>query len=247
LSVIDCHCHAGTGDDLTAPWTTSAPLGTYLRRARAAGIGRTVVVPTFPRDSGRGNAELARIVARHPGRLIGFAWIHPRRDAGRVGRLIAQATRLGLKGVKVHGHDAPITREVCEAARRHRLPVLVDVFSKAHPIDMFAPEYPDVPFIVPHLGSFADDWRAHRTVIDCMTRHPNVFADTSGVRRFDDLLEAVRRAGPQKLLFGTDGPWTHPALELRKIRLLHLTPEDERLVTGGNLLRLLSHGFVPSR
>ena len=46
---------------------------------------------------------------------------------------------------------------------------------------MFAPQYPDVNFIVPHLGSFADDWRAQLTLIDHLARHPNLHADTAGV------------------------------------------------------------------
>ena len=50
-------------------------------------------------------------------------------------------------------------------------------------------------FVIPHLGSFADDWRAQLALIDHLVRHPNVYADTSGVRRFDLLEQAVRRAG----------------------------------------------------
>ena len=53
---------------------------------------------------------------------------------------------------------------------------------------------------------------------DQLVRHRNVYADTSGVRRFDLLAAAVRRAGPAKVLFGTDGPWLHPSLELEKVR-----------------------------
>ena len=68
--------------------------------------------------------------------------------------------------------------------------------------------------------------------------HDNVHTDTSGVRRFDLLVQAVRRAGAHKVLFGSDGPWLHPALELEKIRLLQLGTADEALVLGGNLLRL---------
>jgi uncharacterized protein len=76
-------------------------------------------------------------------------------------------------------------------------------------------------------------------VIDQLVRYPNVYADTSGVRRFDYLVEAVRRAGARKLLFGSDGPWLHPGLELHKIRLLGLPPAQEALVLGKNALRLL--------
>ena len=62
-------------------------------------------------------------------------------------------------------------------------------------VELLAHEYPDVDFIIPHLGSFADDWRAQLALIDHLVRHPNVYADTSGVRRFDLLEQAVRRAG----------------------------------------------------
>ena len=106
-------------------------------------------------------------------------------------------------------------------------------------IDLLAPQYPYVNFIIPHLGSFADDWRSHLRVIDQIVRFPNVYTDTSGVRRFDYLLQAVKRGGAHKILFGSDGPWLHPALELQKVRLLDLPPRQEALVLGKNLIRLL--------
>jgi predicted TIM-barrel fold metal-dependent hydrolase len=238
--IVDAHTHAGRSDALTAPWTTAAPLGAYLRRARAAGIDRTIVMPTFPADSVRANRELAGIVARHPGRLVGFAWVHPRRDAGNVADVLDHALAEGLRGVKVHAHEASPGREVCDAAAERGLPILVDVFGRAHLIDLFAPAYPQVTFIVAHLGSFADDWRAHQTVIDALGRHPNLYADTSGVRRFDYLVSAVRHAGPRKLLFGSDGPWLHPGLELHKIRLLGLPAAAEALICGENAARILA-------
>jgi len=237
--VIDCHCHAGLGDLLNAPWNTTAPLRAYLRRARGAGIDRTVVFPLFHSDYAKGNAQVARLVAQQPDRLIGFGFVHPRKDEGRIREMVAQCARWGFRGMKVHGHDASPTREVCDAVRAFRMPLLVDVAGRAHLVDMFAPEYPDVNFIIPHLGSFADDFRAHQPVIDQLVRYPNVYADSSGVRRFDYLVQAVKRAGARKILFGSDGPWLHPGLELHKIRLLGLAPRDEALVLGRNIQRLL--------
>ncbi|HKP01839.1 MAG TPA: amidohydrolase family protein [Chthoniobacterales bacterium] len=238
--IIDCHCHAGRGDLLTAPWNTDAPLESYLRRAHRAGIARTVVFPAFHTDYATANRELARVVARWHPRLIGFAMVNAKTDAGRVREMVREAVnRFGLFGLKVHGHEAMPTREVCEAARAFRIPMLVDVGGKAHVIDMFAPQYPEVKFIIPHLGSFADDWRAHERVVEQIARYPNVYGDTSGVRRFDYLVEAVRRAGPHKILFGSDGPWLHPGLELHKIKLLGLGPRAETLITGENAHRLI--------
>jgi len=237
--VIDCHCHAGRGDLLTAPWNTSAPLLAHLRRSRVAGIDKTVIFPLFHTDYAAGNREVARLVAAHPDRLIGFGFVHPRHDSGRVREMVMQCVRWGFRGMKVHGHEAAPTREVCDAVRAFRMPLLVDVAGRAHLVDMFAPEYPDVNFIIPHLGSFADDFRAHQQVIDQLTRYPNVYADTSGVRRFDYLVQAIKRAGPGKILFGSDGPWLHPGLELHKIKLLGLSPRNEALVLGENIARLM--------
>ena len=135
--------------------------------------------------------------------------------------------------------DGPATREVCDAARAFRLPLLYDPAGKTDLIDLLAPQYPDVNFIIPHLGSFADDWRAHLRVIDQISRYPNVYTDTSGIRRFDYLVQAVKRAGAHKVLFGTDGPWLHPGVELHKVHLLGLPPKQEALILGENLLRLI--------
>jgi len=238
--IIDFHCHAGRGDKLMAPWNTRAPIETYLRRARAAGIDKTVVLAPLHGNYQRANRELAGTIARYPRRLIGFAFVHAARDAGRIFSMVRHAvTRWAFRGIKVHGFECMPTREVCETARAFRLPVLVDVISRAEVVDMFAPEYPDVNFVVAHLGSFTDSWKAHQQVVDQLARHPNVYADTSGVRQFDYLVKAIEVAGPGKLLFGSDGPWLHPGLELHKIRLLGLPPESEALVLGGNALRLL--------
>ena len=113
-------------------------------------------------------------------------------------------------------------------------------------MELIATEFRDVPFILPHLGSFGDDWRAHLAVIDLLVRHPNVYADTSGVRRFDYLVEAIRRAGAAKLLFGSDGPWLHPGIELAKIRLLGLSAEQFGQVTSANCRSVRAKNSAPN-
>jgi predicted TIM-barrel fold metal-dependent hydrolase len=239
--IIDCHCHAGKGDGLTGPWDTSASLEKYLRRATRAGINRTALLAAFHSDYAAANREVARIVASRPDRFYGFAFVHPDRDRGRIGAMVREAVDgFGFCGIKAHRHDGRITREICQVARAFSLPVLYDVMGDVSVVELLATEYKDVAFIIPHLGSFSDDWRAQLALIDHLARHPNIFADTSGVRRFDLLEQAVERAGPAKILFGTDGPWLHPGVELAKIHALGLTKSDEQLVLGGNFLRLIS-------
>jgi predicted TIM-barrel fold metal-dependent hydrolase len=237
--IIDCHCHAGPGDGLSGPWDTTAPLGPYLAQARAAGIDATVFFAVFHSDYAVANRAVARIVADDPRRRMGFTFVHAARDRGRIEALVAEGVeRHGFRGIKVHRHDARITGEVCEVARRYRLPVLYDVMGETAMVELLATEFADVDFIIPHLGSFSDDWRAQVALLDPLERHPNIHTDSSGVRRFELLRDAVRRAGPEKVLFGSDGPWLHPGVELHKIRMLGLPPSGSRLVLGENLLRL---------
>jgi predicted TIM-barrel fold metal-dependent hydrolase len=239
--IIDCHCHAGSGDGLTGPWDTSAPLERYVERAREAGITHTVLFPAFHSDYTVANREVAEIIARQPDRFFGFAFVHAERDRGRVRNKVGEAVeQYGFRGIKVHRYDARISREICDVARAFSVPVLYDVMGEVSSVELLAIEYPDVNFIIPHLGSFADDWKAQVAIADHLVRHPNIFTDTSGVRRFDLLEQALKRAGPRKILFGSDGPWLHPGVELAKVRALHLSPGDERLVVAGNLLRLIS-------
>ncbi len=239
--VIDAHCHYGPGDGLNGPWDTRADLTKFLRWADTAGIHRINLFAAFHSDYRTANRIVARLVRRHPDRFSGFAFVHAGRDRGRIRDLVREAVEEhGFRGIKAHRHDADLSREVCEAARAYRLPVLYDLMGNVTSIELFATEYPDVHFIIPHLGSFADDWKAQLNFIPYLERHANVYTDTSGVRRFDLLEMAVRRAGAHKVLFGSDGPWLHPGVELEKVYALRLPPPQEALVLGGNFLRLTS-------
>jgi hypothetical protein len=218
-----------------------ASLEKYMRRAVEAGIDRTVLFAAFNSDYPTANEEVAKIVVRRPGHFYGLAFVHPVRDKGRVYAMVKTAvTHYGFVGIKVHRYDARISREVCEVARAFSLPILYDVMGEVSVCELLASEYPDVAFIIPHLGSFSDDWKAQIAFIDQLARHANIFTDTAGVRRFDLLEEAVQRAGSSKVLFGSDGPWLHPSVELAKVYALNLSPQDEQLILSDNFLRLIA-------
>lgn len=241
MLIIDAHCHAGPGDGFSGPWDTRASLKKYLRWAEEAGIARTVLWAALHTDYAVANREVARIVASNPERFYGFAFVHAERDRGRIHSMVKEAVeRYGFCGIKVHRRDARISREICEVARRFTLPVVYDPMGEAAAAELLAHEFPDVNFIIPHLSSFADDWEAQLAFLAHLERHPNIYTDTSGVRRFELLEQAVKRAGAEKILFGSDGPWLHPGVELSKVEALSLSREDRRLICGGNFLRLIA-------
>ena len=241
MLIIDCHCHAGEGDGFTGPWDTRAPLKKFMQWSREAGIRKTVLFSAFHTDYSRANKLVAAIVNKYPDRFYGFAFLHAQRDKGRIHQMVETAVmEYSFCGIKVHRHDARISREICEAARMFKIPILYDPTGEISTVELIATEYPDVNFIIPHLSSFADDWRAQILFIDILVRHPNIYTDTSGVRRFDVLEMAYQRAGASKILFGTDGPWLHPAVEIAKVYALKLPENELQQVLSGNLLGLFS-------
>ncbi len=240
MLIIDSHCHAGKGDGLTGPWDTHAPLKDYLKWANEYKITKTVLFAAFHSQYEKANYEVAKIVCSNPARFYGFAFVNALRDAGRIFSIVQKAvTQYGFCGIKVHRYDARITREICETARSFSLPVLYDVMGEVSQVYLLASEYPDVNFIIPHLGSFSDDWKAQQSFIDPLSRYPNIYTDSSGVRRFELLKEALDRAGAHKILFGSDGPWLHPGVELEKIYALRTSEKDLKLMLAGNFLQLI--------
>lgn len=239
--IIDCHCHFGIGDGLNGPWDTRADIRKYLMQAAEAGVEQINLFAAFHSDYAQANAEVARVVRSCPKRFYGFAFVHAERDANRIFELVQVAVQhYGFVGIKAHRHDARLTREVCEVARAFHLPILYDIMGEVSIVELLATEYPDVPFIIPHLGSFADDWKAQMAFLPLLERHPNVFTDTSGVRRFELLERAVRRAGAHKILFGSDGPWLHPGVELAKVYALKISEHDRLMILRDNFRRLIS-------
>ena len=164
--IVDCHCHAGIGDGLTGPWDTAARIGPYLRRAAQAGIDRTVLFAAFHSDYTAGEPR-GRSHRREPGATASTASHSciPSATAAASARSCETAVgRYGFCGIKVHRHDARITREVCEVARAFDLPVLYDVMGEVSVVELLAREYPDrdVRHPAPRLRSpttGAPSWR----------------------------------------------------------------------------------------
>ena len=97
----------------------------------------------FTPDYRVANREVARIMASRLERFYAFAFVHAERDRGSVGRLIKESLANGrFVGIKVHRHDARITREICEVAKAFALPVLYDIMGEVSVVELFATEYP---------------------------------------------------------------------------------------------------------
>ncbi len=243
IKVIDAHCHAGKGinygkDDSTSdPWTTFNDPRWTLRKAREAGIDRTIIFPINNTTYRQANEEIASYVRRWPDKFIGFAKHDDRSEAGKIRNMLRhEVLELGLRGLKLHGVP---TKEMVETAAELSIPILFHPPKVNDSLDVVESN-PEVSFILAHLGCFASrDWREHVRAIEAAKKISNLYLDTSSVVFFKYLKQAANELPAEKLIFGSDGPLVDSRVELYKIGLLGLAKANEQLILSGNILRLL--------
>jgi predicted TIM-barrel fold metal-dependent hydrolase len=183
------------------------------------------------------NQEIAGICRRYPGRFIGYAKHDPINEKGRIrSMLLHECHDLGLRGLKLHGLPGP---EILDVVAELGIPIIY------HPkrvalFEEISKDYPSINFILAHLGSdLSADWREHLAGIDMARRHPNVYLDTGAVVLTRYIEQAIRELGPEKVIYGSDEPEVDCRLEIFKIRMLKLPKQQEELILGGNMQRLL--------
>ncbi len=194
------------------------------------------------------DAYVAKYVAAHPDKLIGFLSVDPVVD-GWERELRVGHQDLGLAGIKLmpmYGGYRPDDARIdplWQYATDHRLPVLLHTgttFIAQAPLectlprhlDVVATRFPEVKMILAHLG--------HPYEGECIAtirKHPNLYADISALHyrpfQFYHSLMLVQEYGVwDKLLFGTDYPFTNVQATLDGLRSLN------KMVEGTNLPRL---------
>jgi uncharacterized protein len=240
--IVDAHLHI---DELPAlGWQLEA--SECIRRMDEAGIERGVVMTIV--DAPAVNPDAIELIAdacaRYPGRLEAFARIHPWYGEVSVA-LLERAFELGFKGLKLHpvstiAHPAgEETLRLIRVAAGHRAPTLFhcgdEPMATPLAVSRAAMACPEATIILGHMGGYFHVDEA----IMVAERYANIVLETSAMPYPDKIREAVDRIGAERVLYASDGPACSPRIEVEKVRLARLTPEDERLVFADNALRLL--------
>jgi len=184
-----------------APGTPEALADRWVKELDRAGVARTALIASIPGDE----TSVARAVARHPSRIVGFFMIDPT-AADAPSRTEQALHRLGLRAIclfpamqRYSLHDARVKEIVQLAAARPGTAVFVHCGALSvgvrkklglpsrfdvrygNPLDLhaLAAEYAGVPFIIPHFG--AGLFREALLVADLSA---NVYLDTSSTNRW---------------------------------------------------------------
>jgi hypothetical protein len=230
--LIDCHVHVNNYD-MAAPRTTEAVIADLFATMERVGVAHAVVLTSYLVNEHR----------PHVGRVIELLGTDPRisiveglrwRGDGERTDLYNMEERLrdGLvKGIKLYpGYDNyaindPSLEAVFRIAEKYSVPVMIhcgDTYAKhakvrqAHPllVDDVAVDYPDVDFVICHLGN---PW--FQDTAEVLYKNDNVYADISGLTlgefeyeferwtlsRVKDLIRYMGKPGKQ-LMYGTDWP-----------------------------------------
>ena len=215
-----------------------------------AGVDVSVVQPvaTKPTQVMRIN-EWSSSVSRE--RIVAFGAMHP--DLDDPTSELARMHSLGLRGFKMHSEyqgfapDEPRLDPIWSAAADLGLIAFFHAGADiAFPTVRGTPEafgrlldrWPGLTVVLAHMGGY-ECWPGVAERI----AGRDVWLDTSytlGHLSDEEFVSLVRTHGSDRVLFGSDGPWTDPAGEIRHLRRLGFTKAEIDGILGGNAERLLA-------
>ena len=228
---------------------------------RRAGVDRSIVLPVATNPAKVGHLNDFAIRLNGADGLYSFGAVHPDCPGWRSELRRVQAA--GLRGIKVHPiyqgvdfDDPRFLRIFAEAASLGLIVVTHAGYDIGFPgADRSAPRriraalkaVGEFPLILAHMGG----WR-------CWDEVPELLADTTALLDTsfslcpsdtandehqwlsdEAFVRLIRTFSAERILFGTDSPWTDPQTELRHIRALPLSDKEKAAILGGNAKRLL--------
>lgn len=248
--IIDAHAHLSD--------STYGNLKLYLEQLKEAGVDRGICVPGGTLDvrkmtdyvTGKSKPEtlipnneyVAQGCLSHPDLLVGMMNLDPHEE-NAVGKL-EKGFKSGFRGLKLSpmthqfSFSSKAVAELAATCGLHSFPVYSHVvFSPGSNTSKYialAKQFPKTNFILGHMGFGPADQEGLEAAMEL----DNFFLETSS-GSFLHIKEAVAKAGPSKVIFGSEFPLSHPKVELTKILLLKLSDADRDRVLGGNIKELL--------
>lgn len=268
--LIDCHTHVNCYDEAN-PRTLPEMAQSLFEAMAANGVDHAVVLSSYTVNSMRPHVDdIIAAIGGDPRISVieGLRWRGEgeRTDLFRMEQRIREGQ---IRGIKLYpGYDGyaindPSLESVFRIAAKYDMPVMIhtgDTYSKrakvrhAHPllVDDVAVDYPDVKFVMCHLGN---PW--FEDAAEVLYKNDNVYGDLSGLTLGDftgeferHILQRVREMivymgdPSRQLMYGTDWPLAGMTSYLRFFNGLNLTPEQHAAVAGGTAARLFKIPLV---
>jgi len=237
--IIDVHNHIGLSRD-----GGHGKLDKIIEHMEDCKINKSVLFavdeegfePTYEAQ----NDKIIAAKNKYPDKIIAFTRIVP--SAGRAAiNEFKRCIELGVNGLKLKtrdGFEPSDSKSILDLIEDHsKFPVLIHTAHDEHSQPRIwrpvVAQYPNINFILAHGGK-----DHYRKCTELAIKYPNVYVDTSTLS-YNRTLYMYENAGPEKLLFASDYPYSHPAIELKKIELVINKKEDLELVLYKNAAKLM--------
>lgn len=153
-----------------------------------------------------------KVVKKNKNKIGALLWMKPNHETvtKKLKELIKD-NREYIYGLKFHPYHSNLSfndikmREYFKLAEEFNLPIVshtaTDSFSDPKAVFGVAKQYPNIDFILVHMGLGSDNTEA----IDLISSLPNLYGDTTWVP-VENTIKAIKKCGPHKIVFGTDNP-----------------------------------------
>lgn len=244
--MIDCHTHLWRAEDWSAEMEREASLARGgpadidvsedRHLAAMAPVEKAIVFGFHSSHLGLvvPNDRIARYVASHPEKLVGFACIDPLELGymAELERVFSLAEFRGLKLAPIYQNYHPMDERMLPVyafCERRGIPILIHqgtTFPRRAPLKYALPiqledvamAFPELRMVIAHLGH---PWVEDTIVL--IRKQPNFFADISALyyrpwQFYNALMLAQEYGVMHKLFFGSDFPFTTPAESIEGLR-----------------------------
>jgi predicted TIM-barrel fold metal-dependent hydrolase len=96
--------------------------------------------------------------------------------------------------------------------------------------------YPNLPVVLVRFG-----WRVNRSLYALLAQCDNFYWEFSGTWLYRIVESVCKKFGPEHTLFGSNMPFTTPAVNLMLVTHADIGEEENKLIAGDNLRRLLGN------
>lgn len=223
-----------------------------LKKAMEGCVDLSVILPVVTKPSQF--ATVNHVAAKLNGEektLLSFGGVHP--GSADIKGELKEIRELGLKGIKLHPPyqrtyaDDPSYMKIMDYASELGLIISIHagidiglpepVYSAPKRIAKAVREVRPQKLILAHMGG----WKLWDEVEEYLEGE-SVYFDTSftnGYMEEGQMLSIIRNHGTDKILFGTDSPWSGQAECLEAFRKLPLTEEEKEDILCNNAKKLL--------
>jgi len=257
--IFDCHVHLPSpGLVLTWEWDHFTPdVNSAINYLRHCGVDKIVAnsvrgeLATSVEEMRAANDEIVAIAADYPEFILPACLINTNFQQESLDELRRCHDELGIVWIgELCGYASGYTYDTLAFTKAMELANELDMIVHIHndyldDMDRLCKESPGSDFVLAHLGDSPDEVHGR---IELTTRHKNLYLDISGhgYQRMGILEQAVRVAGPDRVLFGSDFTINDPAGVVARLDKSNFDADTREKILGGNLIRLLTeHGWVP--